>query len=67
MKEFALTGDVITGAGEKSLVGIHHVTKSGGIPFWRRFLNEVKANFNAPFVSNWEQETGLHWRDWGKL
>ncbi len=67
MEEFTLTGDVITGVGEKPLEGIQHMAKSGAIGFWRSLLNELKASFNAPFESDWEKKSGLHWRDWGKL
>ncbi len=67
MKEFTLTGDVITGAGEKPLEEIQHRAKSGAIGFWRRLLKELKASFDAPFESDWENKAGIHWRDWGKL
>lgn len=67
MKEFTLTGDVMTGVGEKPVEGIQHMPKSESLGVWKGLLNEFKASFNAPFESDWEKKTGMHWKDWGKL
>jgi len=67
MKEFTLTGDVMTGVGEKTGQTIQHILKSESLGFWKRLLNGLEASFNAPFESDWEKKTGLQWKDWGKL
>ncbi len=67
MEELTLTGGVITSVGEKVVEKIQHRAKSESIGLWRRLFSELKASFDAPFVSDWEKNAGLHWRDWGKL
>ena len=67
MEEFILTGEVITGVGEKPVEKIQHMAKSESTGFWKRLFSELKASFTAPFESDWEKKAGLHWRDWGKL
>jgi len=67
MEEFTLTGDVITGVGEKVVETFQHMAKSESSGFWKSLLNELRASFNAPFESDWENKTGLHWKEWGKL
>jgi len=67
MKEFSLTADVIAGAREKPVGGIQHMSKAESLGIWKRFLNGLKASFEAPFKSDLEKKPGLHWQDWGKL
>ena len=67
MEEFSLTGDVVTGAREEPGEGIQHMSKAESLGIWKRFLNGLKASFDAPFESDLERKAGLHWRDWGKL
>ena len=67
MEEFSLTGGGITDVGEKSSEGIQAMLRSESLGFWKRFLSGLKASFNAPFESDWEKRTGIHWKDWGKL
>ncbi len=67
MEDLTLTGGVITGAREKPLEKIQHMAKSESIGLWTGLFSDLKASFNTPFESDWEKETGLHWRDWGKL
>ena len=61
MKEFTLTGEVITGAREKPGEGIQHVLNSESLGFWKGLLNGLKASFDAQFKSDLEKETSIHW------
>jgi len=33
---------------------------------WQRLLQKLGPFFNDRFVSDWEQKTGMQWREWGK-
>ena len=41
--------------------------KTESVSIWRRFFRMVRTSFEASFDSDWEKNTGLHWREWGKL
>ncbi len=36
-------------------------------PGWKKLLQELHGFFTDKFESDWEKETGLNWREWGKI
>ncbi len=34
---------------------------------WKRLMKKLKGFFDSKFESDWEQRTGLPWKEWGKL
>ncbi len=67
MKESALSVGGILVAPEKA--GPRSQDRAGlqSVSWLKLLFQEVGASFRAPFESDWEQKTGLHWREWGKL
>ncbi len=67
MKESALSVEGMLVAAEKTGAGSQDRSRSKSVSWLKRLLQEIGASLSAPFESNWEQKTGLHWREWGKL
>jgi len=65
--EFAFDSERIFRGGEKSGIGGQDKEKPESASWWKRLLQEVRESFDAPFTSKYENETGLRWREWGKL
>ncbi len=65
--EFHPSADGVFGIGEKSGEYLQDRLQSGSLSWWKRFFRELRAAFDAPFQSDWERKSGLHWREWGKL
>ncbi len=62
-----LKGGGVSGRSEQLGARLQNVPTSKRLSWWKQLLEAVKANFNAPFQSDWENTTGLHWKEWGKL
>ena len=67
MKELALNSERILGKDEESGLGLRDKARPKSVSWLKRLLQEVRASLDAPFKSDWEKKTGLHWREWGKL
>ncbi len=67
MKESALSMGEILAVSEKAGAGSEGRPKLTSVSWLKRLFREVGKSLSAPFESNWEQKTGLHWREWGKL
>ena len=61
MKEWALNSERISGEGERSGVGLQDKGRPESVSWLKSLLQEVRASFDAPFKSDWEKKTGLHW------
>jgi hypothetical protein len=69
MKDLTLREDrTLPGVAEDLGVGLQDIRRSEDVSWLERLFKELKASFNAPFQSDWENKTsGLHWKEWGKL
>jgi len=66
MKESALNSEGILGTGEELRMSIQDSVRPQSASWLKRLLKEVRASFDTLFESDWEKETGLQWREWGK-
>ena len=57
----------ISGVGEKLSAGRQDIHKSAGLSFWKHLFENLRASLNASYETDWEKNTGLQWKDWGKL
>ncbi len=67
MKGSALSVGGILVVSEKAGSSSQDRSRLKSVSWLKRLSQEVRASFRAPFESDWEQKTGLHWREWGKL
>ena len=37
------------------------------LPGWKRLFERLKGLFDQKFESDWENKSGLNWKEWGKL
>ncbi len=61
MEAMVLENERIGIAGRKAK--ITHAVRERSFPWWRFFLELLKMSIQGPFVSQWEKETGLPWRE----
>ncbi len=67
MKEITLEDGGILSMGGNPNVLTEGNAKSG-VPSWaRRLIRGVINGLAAPFQSDWEEKTGLEWKEWAKL
>ena len=67
MKEFTSSGIGLHGVAEKTNLGKRDISRTEPLPWWKRLHKGLEASFNAPFESDWEKKTGLHWKEWARL
>ncbi len=69
MENLILLKDVTApGVTENLGAGLQNIRGSEGLSWSKRILKTLKASFNAPFLSDWDNQTcGLLWKEWGKL
>ncbi len=59
-----LRNEAISAIGDKQATATQ---KLQSMPWWKQFAKGLLSEFNAPFESDWEKKSGLHWKEWGKL
>ncbi len=67
MKEITVDDDGILRMGRNPSLLTQGNVESGASSWGRRLIRRVMACFNAPFQSDWEEKTGLEWKEWAKL
>ena len=67
MEDFTLSSDRILAMDEKHGIEARNMVRFESSGLWKRLYHVLKANFSAPFESDWEKKTGLHWKEWGKM
>jgi len=67
MTDTTLRDGRVLGFGVDRETKLQDTRSSRGGSWWKHLFEELRADFRAPFESDWETKTGMHWKDWGKL
>ena len=46
---------------------LEDILQYGFEPGWKRLFEKLHDFFTDKFESDWEKETGMNWREWGKI
>jgi len=67
MTDITLRDGRVLGYGVDRETKLQDTRSSRGVSWWKHLFEELREGVKAPFVSDWETKTGMHWKDWGKM